>query len=295
MNQTLQTAKTAEDWAKLASVHSQNGNIKDAIELFEKTIELDPQNHDYRCSYAILVGREGDFDKAIDICNEILNEDPNHNRAFQNLGVALLLWGNSHGSAGWFTQAEAAHLYRVIQAIESSEPVIVELGSCFGLSSMIIARALRNKPNAKIYCVDAWEGDGTSVFAKTRAYVQEQAEKGISFFDMFKNNMTRSGYWESVTPVQGYTTEVVKTWTEAADLVFVDADHSYEGVRKDVRDWRQHIKVGGQILMHDVELKMAGSNEDSGPGKVVQEFFPRESNFGDATLMDTLYLARKKF
>lgn len=112
---------------------------------------------------------------------------------------------------------------------------------------------------------------------------------------MFKGNLERSGYWKSVTPVQGYTTEVVKTWTEAADLVFVDADHSYEGVRKDVRDWRQHIKVGGQILMHDVELKIAGSREDSGPGKVVGEFFPNGSNFHEASLVDTLYLARKKF
>lgn len=177
MNQTLNRANTAEDWAKLASLHCQSGHIPEAIELFEIAIDLDPQNHQYRCNYAIVCGRNGYLDKAIETCNEILNEDPNFTSALENLGVALILWGKSHGSAGWFTHYEAGHLYRLIQAIENPEPVIVELGSCFGLSSMIIARALRNKPKTKIYCVDAWEGDGSSVFAKTREYVKGKRNK----------------------------------------------------------------------------------------------------------------------
>jgi hypothetical protein len=35
------------------------------------------------------------------------------------------------------------------------------------------------------------------------------------------------------------------------DLVFIDGDHSYEGVRADYEHWRPFIKPGGRLLFHD--------------------------------------------
>ena len=35
------------------------------------------------------------------------------------------------------------------------------------------------------------------------------------------------------------------------DLVFLDADHSYEGVKRDLQAWRATVKSGGWISGHD--------------------------------------------
>ena len=35
-------------------------------------------------------------------------------------------------------------------------------------------------------------------------------------------------------------------------MVFVDGDHSIDGVRKDVDAWGPHVPVGGYMLFHDV-------------------------------------------
>ena len=46
--------------------------------------------------------------------------------------------------------------------------------------------------------------------------------------------------------------EAVEQFDEGSlDFVFVDGDHSYEGVRDDIKLWRSKIKPGGWICGHD--------------------------------------------
>lgn len=39
----------------------------------------------------------------------------------------------------------------------------------------------------------------------------------------------------------------------AADFVFIDADHSYEGCRRDLESWAGKVRVGGWLCGHDYE------------------------------------------
>lgn len=56
--------------------------------------------------------------------------------------------------------------------------------------------------------------------------------------------------------IHGDSKEVGKRWGEddnnaLADFVFVDGDHSYEGVRGDISIWLNNINIGGYIAVHD--------------------------------------------
>jgi predicted O-methyltransferase YrrM len=40
---------------------------------------------------------------------------------------------------------------------------------------------------------------------------------------------------------------------ESFDLVFIDADHTYEGVAQDIKDWMPKLKKGGYLFGHDID------------------------------------------
>ena len=41
---------------------------------------------------------------------------------------------------------------------------------------------------------------------------------------------------------------------ESVDFVFIDCDHSYDGVRGDIENWGPKVKIGGMITGHDINL-----------------------------------------
>jgi hypothetical protein len=53
----------------------------------------------------------------------------------------------------------------------------------------------------------------------------------------------------------------------ALDFVFIDADHSYAGVKRDIEAWTPKVRKGGAVMGHDYDRK------DS-VAKAVDEAFP---------------------
>jgi len=40
---------------------------------------------------------------------------------------------------------------------------------------------------------------------------------------------------------------------DQVDTIFIDADHTYDSVKKDFEHWFPKIKIGGYILLHDID------------------------------------------
>lgn len=49
---------------------------------------------------------------------------------------------------------------------------------------------------------------------------------------------------------------------EALDFVFIDADHSYQGVKSDIQSWMSKIKLGGVLSGHDYGNKRERYGEE---------------------------------
>lgn len=60
---------------------------------------------------------------------------------------------------------------------------------------------------------------------------------------------------------------------ESLDFVFIDADHSYEGVQSDIEHWTSKVKKGGAIMGHDYGEKNIKENEFAGVKQAVDEAF----------------------
>lgn len=73
-------------------------------------------------------------------------------------------------------------------------------------------------------------------------------------------------------------------WIEPGgyDLVFIDAEHTYEAVKKDIEKWRCPLAIGGIICGHDyLDFEQPGY----GVNKAVDEVFPNR-NLEDDILED---------
>jgi hypothetical protein len=56
-------------------------------------------------------------------------------------------------------------------------------------------------------------------------------------------------------------------WGLAADVIFIDGDHTPEGVTRDLAFWIDHLKPGGRLLGHDWDDARVRSAVDTFAGR----------------------------
>ena len=112
---------------------------------------------------------------------------------------------------------------------------IANLGHSEGGSAIVLSMALRNThPGFMIHSVD--------LFSDKKQWKR------------IRRNLVRFGVRDMIELHRGETimwADKFRTRKHKFSGVFVDADHSYEGVRRDSEDWRRLLLVGGWIAFHD--------------------------------------------
>jgi predicted O-methyltransferase YrrM len=138
----------------------------------------------------------------------------------------------------WFNYHD---FYAAVSEIESYD-IFVELGVWKGHSISFLADKLRNK-NKKIYAVDIFEE-----WDKNKEVLQEVKHINEIYNTVLKESDTR----HLITDVKSISWEAASLFEDGSvDFVFIDADHSYESVVKDIKAWLSKIKKGGIISGHD--------------------------------------------
>lgn len=124
---------------------------------------------------------------------------------------------------------------------------IIEVGSWVGESALAMAQGLGDAGGI-IYCVDHWQGaPGDATFKLAQALSPEKA------YELFMEN-TSPLIGSVIRPLRGASLEVAASLPpQGADLVFIDADHSYEGCKADILAWLPHLRSDGIIFGHDFE------------------------------------------
>jgi hypothetical protein len=133
---------------------------------------------------------------------------------------------------GWMTKEELGWLGD--RAAEHK--VIVEIGSFLGRST----RVLGDNTKGRVYAVDDWVGPRETIFENdqvTRKY----------FMGMFLKNMW--GLRDRVIPVR--VDHAKASVPETPDMVFIDGDHNYENVHRDIEMWKERLAPGGLLCGHD--------------------------------------------
>jgi len=135
--------------------------------------------------------------------------------------------------AGWFN-FEQLYTQAVSEAQDGS--VFVEIGCWLGKSTGFMAVEIINSgKKIEFYAVDSHNQDGGSI------------ADDASYQEFVKN----------MAPVKDAVNIIRKKSTDFslpfADFVYIDGDHSYEGVTADIEHWMPKIREGGILAGHDFD------------------------------------------
>lgn len=128
-----------------------------------------------------------------------------------------------------------------------ANPIVAEIGCAEGLFSRDIC--IQWKPSL-FYMVDNWK------------QINDQTGDGN-----FDNAWHYKNYNEAMERVAGHPVKVLRglSWEMAAhvpddslDLVYLDACHMYECVKKDLLNWFPKLKKGGVFAGHDINATQYG-------------------------------------
>jgi predicted O-methyltransferase YrrM len=160
---------------------------------------------------------------------------------------------------------EAKALFKIASNVTG---IAVEIGSYIGRSSSIIASGLKEKGTGKLFAIDPWESRKGHNFSS-----------GIrSKMSLFIDNVTKAGCIDYITPVMQDSYEVLKRrkpkeiFEQPIEFLFVDGNHKYEGVRKDL-EWIPLVKRGGIVAFHDY-----GRPDIPAPTQVINEYLKEYPN-----------------
>jgi len=156
---------------------------------------------------------------------------------------------------------EAAYLYSCIKSM--NESVCVEIGRYYGGSTAILLAT-----GAKVITIDNYCKDKTGSI--------EHEERLLKWFEDVggTNDKIKIIIADSTT----YDTSDLDI-----DVLFIDGDHSYEGVSKDFNNWFGCLKIGGSIFFHDCKTE--------GVEKVISE---NANLLNKINIASTLFHAEKR-
>jgi predicted O-methyltransferase YrrM len=133
---------------------------------------------------------------------------------------------------GWMQPEELAWLAEQAQR----RKFIVEIGSYLGRST----RALADNALGIVYAIDDWHGP------RDVDWLTKEQRRAIAV--EFKKNIEGSKARVEMISCDHATASI----SETPDMVFIDGDHEYASVMRDINRWYGRLAPGGLLCGHDV-------------------------------------------
>ncbi len=151
---------------------------------------------------------------------------------------------------GRVSGAEVTGLMKLAAAVPD-DACILEIGSYRGRSTSALALGTNGAPVYAIEPHEAFEG----VYG---------AQYGPADRRAFFENLLRVGVVEKVRLVNLSSEVACQGWTRPIGLLWIDGDHTLDGVRRDFESWQRFLVPGGVVAFHDAD------DPDGGPAQLIE-------------------------
>jgi predicted O-methyltransferase YrrM len=153
------------------------------------------------------------------------------------------------GEWAGFSPFDRAALAQLIVRARRPRCHMAEVGSWLGDGSTQVFTDLLRDSAATVYCIDTWLGSAN--VPRHRALAEAFDVRGT-----FDRNIARGKPLCAVVPIQAASLSAASRFSDRSlDLVFLDADHSYEATIGDIRAWAPKVRPGGILSGHDCEFR----------------------------------------
>lgn len=132
------------------------------------------------------------------------------------------------------TVRQAAYLFGLIRQMKARK--VIEIGRYKGGSTILIAAAMTG--NGRLWSIDIGEKEARLQGGKPHR----------SFDSQLGDLCKRLGLSVDLIVGDSRTVEIA---TGEVDLVFIDGDHAYEGVKNDFERFGRRVRIGGAVLFDD--------------------------------------------
>lgn len=160
--------------------------------------------------------------------------------------------------------------HAVLQRHASGKQCVVELGVFEGATSRLLRDVMA--PAGNLWCIDpfpcGWLG-----FSYSYSIAEREVTK------------SRNGH---ASFIRQYSHNAVRDWHEPIDMLFIDADHSYEAVKRDWQTWSPHVVQGGVVSLHDSRVVKGRTDSETGPARLVKELLQSSCDFRSVDQVETL-------
>ena len=152
-----------------------------------------------------------------------------------------------------YTAFNYAYFYNDIVNENPDFKTFVEVGSFLGYSISHLANLLRNRSDVRITAADLWQA--TPEMAERHQQIRDVLNECEDIlYDLYQTKLELSEARYLIKDIRGDSADSAKHFADASiDFCYIDADHSYQSVKKDVYAWLPKIKNNGIIAGHDYD------------------------------------------
>ena len=154
---------------------------------------------------------------------------------------------------GMTSEEELSYLHKL--ASTAKDGCIIEVGSYRGRSTAAIALGAKNGSNSPVFAIEPHE-----IFEGVLG-----GNFGPPDRKAFYLAMLNSGGFENVRLINLSSEQVTPGWNQKVAMLWIDGDHSYDGVKRDFECWRPHLGLNADIIFDD------SLDPASGPGTLIKE------------------------
>lgn len=189
----------------------------------------------------------------------------------------FLLWlAGARSAETQTTERERAAL----SARATGRAILVEIGVWHGATTAVLRKAMA--PTGMLWAVDPFP-PGRLGFSLQRPIARSEVRR-------VPNGRVR---WIRTTGVEA--AEVfLREGGPQVDLIFIDGDHSYDGLLSDWRAWSPLVASGGVVCLHDSRSTPERPIDDAGSVRATSEVVRKDPAFELVDEIDSLTVVRKR-
>jgi hypothetical protein len=181
-------------------------------------------------------------------------------------------WEETQKVPGHLGEHEARFL-GLLAACVPARGTIVEIGRFKGRSTVMLAKVAAHYNLGPVVAIAPHN---------SAILLDRQSNPKSSSYNDFLNSIHAAGLSNHVESHVAYSADVASSWNRPIRLLWIDGDHSYEGVKKDLDGFFPHLVSLGVVALHDA------LNPFPGPIRVFVEDVLRADRFGPAGFVHSI-------